>query len=301
MVLNDLFYKTIPDIGSLENAISADEVRRLGLNIYGRRRVFSMADGSRTISLGKVRLKCEFALSNDTMTWQSFNVFNKLATPVIIGKTFLDISKTLTLHQNRLQIDWISSEDYSRVMFLNSPRQLMRCFVDGKLVHANPDTGSEVDLMSPMYARKNGFNIEELEEGEEWVQFADGRTAKLLGKTQVDLDIFDGCYRSPTGYKCHSRTFYLLDGLTTDILLGEQALFDMEVFTEHADSFMDLDDGELCNAINLITWFDKRGRQMSDTLALLSSARPQQSRFSPEAQRYLSPVQAASTSTNTNI
>lgn len=281
MLLNGCLYKTTPDTGSSENAISADEVRRLRLDISGHRREFLMADGSRTLSLGNVRLECAFAQGEHCTTWQLFNVFDNLAVPVIIGKKFLDVSETLTLYQNRLDIDWTAPKNGFRVMHLSQPRQLMRCFVNGKLVHANPDTGSEVDLMSPIYACENMLNIQGLEEGEDRVQFADGRTAKLLGKTQVDLDIYDGHYGFPTGHKGHSRTFYILDGLTTEILLGEEALFDMQVFTDHADSFVYLDDGALPNPINLITWFDKRGRQMSDTLALLSSARSQQSKFTP--------------------
>jgi hypothetical protein len=275
MLLNGWRYNTTPDTGSLENAISADEARRLRLKISGKGRQFLMGNGSRTISLGTVRLKCAFALGERCMTRQSFNVIENLTVPVIIGKTFLDISKTMTLHQHRLEAISTSAKEDFRVMHLNRPRQLVRCYVNGKLVHANPDTGSEVDLMSPSYARENMLQIEALEKDEDWVQLADGSTAKLLGRVYVDLDIYDGRYRCPTGYIGHSRPFYVLDGLTTDILLGEAALYDMHVFTEHEDSFVDSNACGVSIEMNLITWFDKRTRQMSDTLALLSSARSQ--------------------------
>ena len=280
MFLNGSRYNTTPDTGSLENAISTDEVRRLGLKITGRGRQFLMGDGRSTISRGIVHLKCAFARGERCLTRQSFNVIDNLVVPVIIGKKFLDISKTMTSHQHRLEAVWMSAKKAFRVMHLNRPRQLVRCYVNGKLVHANPDTGSEVDLMSPFYARENTLKIEALEEGEDWVQFADGSTAKLLGKTHVDLDIYDGRSRSATGYRGRSRTFYLLDGLRTDVLLGEEALHDMHVFTEHEDSFVDSDDCGLAVEMNLITWFDKRTRQMSDTLAVLSSAMSKQSKSS---------------------
>lgn len=278
MFLNGLRYDTTPDTGSQENAISADEARRRGLKIFGRGRHFMMANGSRIISLGIVRLKCAFALGERCMTRQLFHVIDSLAVPVIIGKTFLDVSKTMTLHRHRLESVSNSTKKTFRVMHLNRPKQLIRCYVNGKLVHANPDTGSEVDLISPSYARENLLEIESLGEDEDCVQFADGSIAKLLGKTCVDLDIYDGRYRSPTGYIGHSRTFYLLDGLTTDVLLGEEALFNMHVFTEHEDSFVYSDDCGFIIEMNLITWFDKRTRQMSDTLALLSSAQSKPSK-----------------------
>lgn len=278
MFLKGSRYNTTPDTGSLENAISAEEARRLGLKITGRGRQFLMGNGSKTISLGTVRLKCAFALGERCVARLSFNVIDNLVVPVIIGKTFLDISKILTLHQHRLEAVWMSTKKAFRVMHLNRPRQLVRCYVNGKLVHANPDTGSEVDLMSPSYAHENTLKIEALEEGEDWIQLADGRTAKLLGKTHVDLDFYDGRYGSSTGYIGHSRTFYLLDGLRTDVLLGHQILFDMHVFTEHEDSFVDSDCCGLSIEMSLITWFDKRTRQVSDTLAVLSSTKSKQSK-----------------------
>jgi hypothetical protein len=292
MFLNGWRYDTIPDTGSLENAISAHHARRLRLRITGRGRQFLMGNGSMAISLGMVRLKCAFAVDESCTTWQSFNVIDNLAVPVIMGKTFLDRTKTLTLHQHRLEAVWMSAKTTFRAMYLNRPRQLMRCYVNGKPVLANPDTGSEVDLMSPLYARQNALKIEALEEDEGWVQLADGSTAKLLGKTHVDLGFYDSGDRWATGRKSHSRTFYLLDGLGTDVLLGEEILYDMHVFTEHKDSFVNLGNCGASIEMNLITWFDKRTRQMSDALAVLSSPTSEQSK-SPLLQRRDSLLRAA--------
>jgi hypothetical protein len=292
MFLNGSRYDTTADTGSLENALSAHEARRLALQITGRGRRFLMGNGSMTISLGTVRLQCTFALGESCASWQSFNVIDNLAVPVIMGKAFLDLTKTLTLHQYRLEAVWMSAKKAFRVMHLNRPRQLMRCSVNGKPVLANPDTGSEVDLMSPLYACQSALKIEALEEDEGWVQLADGRVARLLGKTHVDLDFYDGGDRWATGRKSHSRTFYLLDGLGTDVLLGEEVLYDMHVFTEHEDSFVDSGDCEASIEMNLITWFDKRNRQMSDALAVLSSPTLEQGK-SPLLQRRDSPVRAA--------
>src|SRR5277367_122477 len=103
MVINGAKYRTVPDTGSLENAISADEVRRLRLNFTGNIRQFVMGNGSTTISLGSVSLKCAFAQGDSHTTFQKFNVIENLAVPVIMGKRFLDNSKTLTSNQHRLE------------------------------------------------------------------------------------------------------------------------------------------------------------------------------------------------------
>jgi hypothetical protein len=252
-----------------------------------------MGNGTSTNSLGVVALTCAFAKGDPYTTLQPFNVIENLPVPVIMGKEFLNISKTLSLYQDRLEAVWTTAKKAFQVMHLDQPRQLLRCYVDGNLVYANADTGSEVDLMSPSYPRKNTLKIEPLEEGEEWVQFADGSTAKLLGKTRVDFDIYHGRYGSPTGYKGHSRTFYILDGLRTDFLLGEDVLYDMNIFSDHEDSFINSqhDDG-LPTEMNLITWFDKRARQMSNALAALSSASSKQSKLLLQ-RNYSLPIRAA--------
>src|SRR5205085_9057170 len=135
MIINGSRCSTTPDTGSLENMISADEAHRLGTKISGKGRQFEMGNGSKLTSLGTVRLKCSFARGEHQTTRQSFNVIENLVVPVIIGKTFLDISKTLTLHQHRLESVWITAKKALRVMHLNRPRQLMRCYVNGSLVY----------------------------------------------------------------------------------------------------------------------------------------------------------------------
>ena len=271
--LNGLRYNAIPDTGSVENAMSVDEASRLGLKITGTRRKFLIGNGRMVKSLGIVHLNCSFALGEPCMTWQPFNVFKNLTAPIIIGKTYLDISKTLTLHQHRLEKVWMSAKKAMRVMHLNRPKQLVRCYVNGGLAHANPDTGSEVDLMSPSYASENMLEVEPLEEDEKRVQLADGSIAKLLGKTNVILDIDNGHHKSSTKNKGQFRTFYLLDGLGTDILLGEEVLYDLDIFSDHQDSFVDIDDNGFYTHMNLIIWVKKRTRQMIDTFAMSSSAR----------------------------
>ena len=281
MIINGSKYRTVPDTGSLENAISADEVRRLRLNFAGNIRQFVMGNGSTTMSLGSVSLKCAFARGDSHTTFQQFNVIENLAVPVIMGKKFLDDSKTLTSNQHRLEVIYTTAKKTFRLLHLDRPRQLLRCYVNGYLVHANADTGAEMDLMSPSFALSNSLNIEPLDEWERRVELADGSTAELLGKVRVGFDAFDACSSSPTKSKRHVRTFYLMEGLTSDVLLGEDALYDINAFTEHSDSFFESSDCYECPELNLITWFDHRERQVSDALGVLSSASTKDSEFSP--------------------
>jgi hypothetical protein len=198
MIINGSKYRTIPDTGSLENAISADEARRLRLNLTGDTRQFVMGNGSTTMSVGSVSLKCAFAQGDSHTAFQQFNVIENLAVPVIMGKRFLDNSKTLTSNQHRLEVIYKTVKRTFRLLHLDRPRQLMRCYVNGSLVHANADTGAEMDLMSPSFALSNSLNIETLDEWERLVELADGSTAELWGKVRVGFDAYDACSSSPT-------------------------------------------------------------------------------------------------------
>jgi hypothetical protein len=158
-------------------------------------------------------------------------------------------------------------------MHLNRLKQLMRCYVNENLVHVNSDTDSEVDLMLLSYARETILKIETLEKDENWVHLVDECMTKLLEKTQIDLNIFDDCYKSSTSYINHSRTFYILNKLLIDVLLEEVVLYNINVFILHKDSFVISKDCEFSVEIYLITWFDKRTRQMSNTLVVLFLAK----------------------------
>lgn len=166
-----------------------------------------MGNGGKTKSLGPVYLKCAFAKGDQLPTRRLFHVFTKLAVKAIMGKKFLDNTKTPKEHQHRLEEVYTTAKTSLCVMHLSRPRQLMFCYVNGHLVQANPDTGSEMDLMSPSYARKMGLEVKGLGNGYRRIQFADGSTAKLLGKANASFDACDGFSKVPTGYKEHDRTF----------------------------------------------------------------------------------------------
>ena len=94
----------IIDYGASENAISADEFRRRGLKITGKGREFEMANRQKTNSFGSVRLKTSFCRGAPEPTIQVFHVIEGLPVEYLVGRKFLDDTKTLTLHQDRLEL-----------------------------------------------------------------------------------------------------------------------------------------------------------------------------------------------------
>jgi hypothetical protein len=63
--------------------------------------------------------------------------------------------------------------------------------------------------------------------------------------------------------KARYRKFYVLDGLTTDVLLGEGLLYGINAFTEHASSFVDLQNVDRSVELKGIVWLDRAEQQLA--------------------------------------
>jgi hypothetical protein len=94
-------------------------------------------------------------------------------------------------------------------------------------VPAIPDSGSEINLMSWSYALEKGFHIQQ---GKEVIEFADGSIAVTSGVVRVELKIRG---KNPINHRSIPRTeFYLLDTLRHNLVVGEDPLDELEVFTK---------------------------------------------------------------------
>jgi hypothetical protein len=60
-----------------------------------------------------------------------------------------------------------------------------------------------------------------------------------------------------------SLSFYVLDGLTTDVLLGEDLLYGINAFTEHKTSFVDWEDIDRSVELKGIVWLDRTERRLA--------------------------------------
>lgn len=60
----------------------------------------------------------------------------------------------------------------------------MRCYMDSDLVNANPDTGAEMELMSPEFVKRKVYTVTAPDAEHEEVQIVDGSTARRNGKSR---------------------------------------------------------------------------------------------------------------------
>jgi hypothetical protein len=259
MVHGSIIYSR-PDTGCEENIMQAELASGLGLKIdksTKHRRIFRIANGRNVQAVGLVSTKCYF--SNEL--WREldvdFYVFSHLVTQIIMGMSFLDTTKTLVDNRHRLRIRKSLRRRPFRVSRLNNPRRRLPCFVASFPALANPDTGSDVDLMSLSYVTSRGFLIEDVEDEEANVEFADGSTARLTGKVKVDIAL------DSKDFVKENMTFYVLENLTCDILLGEDFIFGKDVFQKYQQYFIMDEKERLGSEVSTIIWQKKAEKLLS--------------------------------------
>jgi hypothetical protein len=253
------------DTGSDECGMPKDIADRLGLKVRcapSDIKEFEMGNGRKIKSIGRTTADCSFWNEPWKKLRCVFYVFETLIVPLIMGRDFLERTDTLTQHQDRL-VDRPPRTGPCRVMHLNRPKRRMRCYIDSDLVKANPDTGAEMELVSPDFVKRKGYAVDASDAAHEEVQFVDGSTARTQGQVTMKFEAYGDAFEEAVPSKARYRTFYVLDGLTTDILLGEDLLYSIKAFTEHASSFVDLDDFGMPVELKGIVWLDRAEQRLA--------------------------------------
>ena len=221
MLIQGTTIRSRPDSGSEDNIIAVDVVSAFDLKMDTAPehcKEFRVANRRSVWALGRIVIDCTFAKDRTLELCCTFYVFQNLTSKLIMGMPFLDETQTLVKYQYRFQPRIVPTFRPIQLSSLSSPRRRLYCLVDPHPKLANADTGSEIDLMSLEYVIKRGFSMTAVGLSSSTVQFADGSTSELVGKMSVLIVL-----GTPEGFR-NFTTFYVLDGLTSDVLLGEDFL-----------------------------------------------------------------------------
>lgn len=232
------------DTGAEENIISADlaTTLRLPVSDASSQREFMLASGKIVQAIGQVSALCSFGLETSPFAASIrciFHVFLTLASPIIMGTAFLDETDTMTTYRERLVRIRRPNLQAPQVYSLGRPRNNMMCYVDGELIVATPDTGSDLDIMTPQFAKDRGLQIND---HEEVIEFADGSTALTCGSVQVDLAVRRLEVFSWKVTISKKVDIFLLDQFVHDILIGMDSLEELKVFTENKDALIPVEE-----------------------------------------------------------
>ncbi|KAK6834876.1 hypothetical protein PG987_009570 [Apiospora arundinis] len=193
--------KACPDSGSSQNIMREDWARKHKLKIRRRpsdRGLFQLGNGQTIRAMGRVRayikiVRAQSMPQSRRKEW--FYVFKKCPVPIVLGMPFLDCANILTRNKHLLEV---CPKDYSgidSVLWIGTPRNQMRCSLDGRRAVATADTGSDVNLMSLDYSKHNGYQIDNRPDVRRHLQFGDGSVEETMG--QVYVNNFSLDWRSP--------------------------------------------------------------------------------------------------------
>jgi hypothetical protein len=190
-----------------------------------------------------------------------FDVFKKLEPALIMGGKFLTATETLSKFRHQFQAKERVLASPLHVYAFNNPRRRLRCLVESKPILANADTGSELDLISLAYVNKRSRQIHPIHPDDSTVRFADGSTASLWGAVDIDVSL-DHWENLVSRVK---RVFYILNGLTSDILFGQQFLNETCAFESYRSAFTFQHYENRCSEISTITWVTTKKKHIKWT------------------------------------
>ena len=249
----------LPDTMSSANIMTRAYAAKIGAQVdTARVQIFMNACGKAFQSCGETVVDVAFP-ENPSKIWRAcrFAVVEKCPAPLIMGDGFLRLTETLTKYRHRLKRLVGSLKKMWRVCYMNRPRQMLNCSVDGHSVMASADTGSDVDLISLDYAKSRAWKIRNNPEDACHVLLADGTEKKLAGYVDQPLMI---------GNTIIQQRFYILDGLMGDVLLGDETLDHLDAFNRFDDHFDDIPSEEELNICHNINWKEKIDLRLTQIL-----------------------------------
>ncbi|KAK8135397.1 hypothetical protein PG984_003337 [Apiospora sp. TS-2023a] len=278
-----------PDSGSSENIMREDWARDHGLKIQrtprDKRKIFELGNGTLVRAVGRVCANVELTRAAPSSlqarkrkAW--FYIFKRCPVPVILGMPFLESEAIFTTNRHLLEACPKTYSDVNIMFWIGSPRNQIRCSLDGRRAVATADTGSDLNLMSLDYARRSGYWIDDRPEVRRRLQFGDGSVAETMG--QVYVNSFSLDWRSPSStletaeddpvlgeksqnddkdgtditYVWRQVVFHVLPGLPCDLLLGRPLLEATDAFNQQGIQLLSSDhtfrDGKNISCLNVI-------------------------------------------------
>lgn len=255
------------DTGSSPNCMSESFAKRIGVAITPTREDFGQAiKGHRITACGTAQVYCKFPEPPSMLRSWQFYVFDCLSTDVICGLEFLRITETQERYTHRLHDIETSVQAAPQVRSIGYQRGHLKCWFDGRPVMAFADTGSEVSMVSPKFAKTLGYykgpGGKPYNSGEPiQITLADNSRIAAVGAIDVVVSLFeptksrsssipsaarltDTHVKSPATKETASKpvsmvieTFHVFESLDEEALLSESLLAAFDAYTKHIEKF----------------------------------------------------------------
>lgn len=186
--INNEDHLACPDSGSEKNIISKACAVEHGFRIRRKakdKKRFEVGNGDIVWSIGRV---LEIVRIPGSPLWQKkrwFYVLENCPVPLVMGMKFLREAEILTKYRHLLENCPTEMCNISSLLWIGSPRNRLRCTIDGRQLVAAADTGSDLNLMSLACAEREGFRIDRRMEARTQIVVGSGKVIETLGQVYV--------------------------------------------------------------------------------------------------------------------
>ncbi|KAF5005889.1 hypothetical protein FDECE_7702 [Fusarium decemcellulare] len=217
----------LADTGAQCNCISQQLAHKAGLVPENdTAKSIQLPNGNQVLSPGAVKVTVSI-LGQDERYELGCWIIPGCKNDLVLSGSFLSITGTLPTLKTQIRRQARTATNRRRVNFLDNARHRLRGSLNSLPVLALPDTGSDVMLVSSQYARDNNLDIDPGLEHRCGLEFADGSTALTAG---IVRDVTWTFGDSGHSIRCD---FYVLDGLSVDVVLSAEFIFKLKVFSSY--------------------------------------------------------------------
>lgn len=224
----------LPDKGAACNFMSLQHAKRHGIPVTPSNpdnKITRLGNGKVVKIAGHATLP--FSYKGEAESYQlEFVVLPRCIKDVILGSPFLRLTKLFEHHAHRI-VRKLRTISGARACYTASQERVVG-MLDGELVHALPDSGSDVMLISETYAKRRRLDIDR---GTHYcfpLTFADGSQSWTAG---IAKDV--SWQYGTDGGESTLCDFYVLPDLQCDVLLSYDFLHRTDAFSLH-EQWMDL-------------------------------------------------------------
>jgi len=221
-------------LGLARKIISSQHATEMGLKIHESQKILRMGNSKTIVSPGIVHYPWAFSESPNKITNIVAHVLDGFGHDLLLGNPFLKATQTMTKYISRFVKGFFSTHPrWSLNLLGDTSHRLEGLLGDNVPMQGLPDIGSTRNMMNEDWAKSQGFSIHTGPENCGFVHFPDGTTAATTGRIHTTITL--------AGDDVMPITFEVLPNCYVLVVLGEDFVFENDIFSNYADSLHEVE------------------------------------------------------------
>lgn len=222
------------DTGAGQNIMSTRQAKEMGLKIKHSPALLRMGNSNQILSPGFVRFQWSFPDEPLNVTTIIARVLDNFMYDCLLGNPFLQSTKLMTKHLHRFVKGAFPSRNLWRLNLLGETSQRVHGSLGNNVpMEALPDIGSSRNIMDEAWAQSMGFTIRTGPKHCGLILFPDNTTRATIGQVHTTITL--------SGGEVQPIVFEILPNCYVPVVLGEDFVFDNNLFMNHADAIFEVE------------------------------------------------------------